>query len=264
MSVYNEAQSIAASIKSVLAQQSVCLELIVVDDGSAEIPSCTQRVCQSRRTNPSHSTTECGADRCLKCGLPTSLRSRNSASGRGDISAPNRLLTQLAYLDNNPDVVAISCGTRRLTERGEFLGNNNRDISPAEATRLLIERGVGISHAASMYRKEAFLRVGGYREQFRFAQDFDLWLRLSEVGLIGDCPEILFDVKIDEYGISATRIDQQKQLSNIAMQCYKSRRAGKSEEHLLKEAAAVSQDVRRRRTSWESFHQQRKSPVFYR
>ena len=35
-----------------------------------------------------------------------------------------------------------------------------------------------ISHSSIMYRKESILNIGGYNEECRFAEDYDLWLRL--------------------------------------------------------------------------------------
>jgi GT2 family glycosyltransferase len=43
-----------------------------------------------------------------------------------------------------------------------------------------------------MVRKDAIDRVGGYRPEFKHAEDLDLFLRLGEIGKLGNLPETLF------------------------------------------------------------------------
>src|SRR6266540_1177188 len=42
-----------------------------------------------------------------------------------------------------------------------------------------------------MMRRAAVQAVGGYHAEFEPAEDFDLWLRLSEVGRLANLPEVL-------------------------------------------------------------------------
>jgi hypothetical protein len=59
-----------------------------------------------------------------------------------------------------------------------------------------------------MFRKELFQKVGGYREMFRYTQDYDLWLRFSETKY-----ELLnVDKPLYKYIISPNEINTNKTL----------------------------------------------------
>ena len=83
--------------------------------------------------------------------------------------------------------------------------------------------------------------MGGYRTAFRFAQDWDLWLRLSERGSFAFVPEFLYAYRFEERGISAVKKRQQQALFGLAMAALEARAAGTSEEETLVQASAASE-----------------------
>ena len=46
-------------------------------------------------------------------------------------------------------------------------------------------------HGSVMFRRDAYERSGGYRAQFRYGQDWDLWYRLAALGKFQIVPEVL-------------------------------------------------------------------------
>ena len=45
-------------------------------------------------------------------------------------------------------------------------------------------------HGSVMFRREAYVKAGGYRAAFYYAQDWDLWYRLAALGkfaMVGQC-----------------------------------------------------------------------------
>jgi hypothetical protein len=91
-----------------------------------------------------------------------------------------------------------------------------------------------------MFRRSVYRQVGGYRAAFRYAQDYDLWFRMAERGLIAYCPETLITEVINDTGISASRKQIQERLGFLARDCAMARRRGQSEAGLLAEAAQLS------------------------
>ena len=92
-----------------------------------------------------------------------------------------------------------------------------------------------------MFRADAYGRVGGYRAAFRYAQDWDLWLRLTEVGQVGYVPDVLYAYRVTPDSISGSKRRQQEQLVALATQCREARQRGESEQELLRAAAACTQ-----------------------
>ena len=89
--------------------------------------------------------------------------------GAGDVSHPDRLALQAAYLDANPAVGAVGC--RRADNGRATISNDSVKRGPMLDVMLNYNP---FSHGEVMFRRSLFDRVGGYREAFRFAQDRDL------------------------------------------------------------------------------------------
>lgn len=263
LGVHNGAGRLSVSMDSVLCQTGVDFEVIVVDDGSTDgTPELLRRYAQNDSRIRLLRQQNAGLTAALSAGCQLARAPVIARQDVGDVSLPDRLEVQLQYLRTHSEVVAVGCGVRRVCEQGDLLGETPGRRSPSDVTRDLSEHGTGILHPASMFRKDAFERVGGYRTQFRFAQDTDLWLRLSEVGLIGECPETLFELTVDDHGISATRTDQQKKLWQLARACHRARKCGESEKPFLTVAQRISDEAPQSLSARQKNVQRRRAQYF--
>jgi hypothetical protein len=90
-----------------------------------------------------------------------------------------------------------------------------------------------------MFRRDVYEQVGGYRPQFRAAQDVDLRLRFEARGEVRILPDTLYAFRIREGSISATS-PIQKRLSRLAHDAAARRARGLDDAHVLAEAARLS------------------------
>ena len=90
-----------------------------------------------------------------------------------------------------------------------------------------------------MFRKRDFEAVGGYRSEFYFAQDSDLWCRLADRGAFLFLPEALYALRVQGGSITTRHRPRQRELYEIAHACRAARLAGKPEAPLLEAAARV-------------------------
>ena len=97
----------------------------------------------------------------------------------------------------------------------------------------------GPHHGTVMFRKSSYNAVGGYRPQFYFAQDLDLWSRLIETGRLGWVHQGLYQVRFTADSISAKNREEQHKLKKIIEACTRLRRKGDSEDALLKNAEKI-------------------------
>lgn len=111
--------------------------------------------------------------------------------GAGDISKEDRLKQQKRLLLSSDQTVAAGVSTQTINKEGKVIGKRIRDKVPKKDLRKGIIPRPG-THEAVMYDRGAYEKVGGYRTQFRFAQDIDLWLRLSEIGRFSNTQDILY------------------------------------------------------------------------
>lgn len=221
MAVYNGASRLEASVDSILGQSERDLELIVVDDGSTdEGPAILNRIAGTDQRLRIVSQENLGLTRALIRGCAEARASIIARQDCGDISHPERLRIQYDLLASDPSVTVVSCATRVRAPEGEplFLAIGDEE----EVRRSLREDGVdtirGLTHHGSaMFPRETYQQAGGYRPQFYFAQDLDLWIRMAALGRIVFSSEVLYEASIDADTISATRRREQIASAEIAI-----------------------------------------------
>lgn len=248
MGVYNAATTLERTLDSILSQDGVELEFIVVDDGSTDDSGdiLDRRAAQDGRLVVVHQA-NAGLTAALARGAEL-VRGRYIArqDAGGDRSLPGRLAAQVQMLDARPDAAFVTCGHRYLDAEDVYLCDEIRaEEEIARGLSTLRFPGVrGILHASAMFKTEAFRKVGGYRAEFTVAQDIDLWLRLHELGTCAAVPEALYDCRYELNGISGRRYAQQMAFAELAVRCAIARRQGQTEPPLLPQPQVVVNDTR--------------------
>ena len=109
-----------------------------------------------------------------------------------DILQTSRINIQRSYLDTNLDVAAVGGQIMFIDENGNLIRNrvSNYPVGKVE-TRKAFESGCYLAHPAVMYRKVSVLAVGSYRESFKYAEDYDLWLRLLDCFELDNVPDVV-------------------------------------------------------------------------
>jgi glycosyltransferase involved in cell wall biosynthesis len=241
VSVFNGQRHLRASLDSVLSQGGIQLELVVVDDGStdatpsilAEIAASDDRVRLIRQENR-------GLTEALILGCSQAEGAFIARHDADDVSLPGRLSKQLSLLRSNHRLSFVSCWAKALGPGDEVLFEVRRPADPSTATDLLRNQRIGPSgHGSVMFSRAHYERVDGYRREFYFAQDNDLWLRLSEVGQIGYVPELLYAYRVSTAAISSSYRNAQVALGDLGYRCREARRSALPEDELLRQAARV-------------------------
>lgn len=198
MAVHNEAEYLSDAVESILNQSYSNFEFIIVDDGSTDgSVDIVESISDDRirlQVNESNR------------GLPTSLN-RGIRASRGkyvarmdadDRSEMSRLEKQVGVLDEEPSVHVVGCWIRLINAEGDVLGTKKYEELPCDPDTIR-EKGPNIAHPSVMIRKRALQQVDGYREEFTYAQDLDMWVRMARefsTDFIRILPEYLFDRRI--------------------------------------------------------------------
>jgi glycosyltransferase involved in cell wall biosynthesis len=250
MSVFNGAEQLPATLDSILAQTETDYELIVVDDGSKDATPAILRSYASRdsrlRIIPQENR---GLTLALIAGCAAAQGPWIARHDCGDTSMPERLRKQLDAVRD--DVVLVSCAARYVGPGGELLY-----ISKAEGDDVrsaLLGSGIetirGIPHhGTAMFRRDAYVAAGGYRQEFRYAQDVDLWIRLAARGRFAIVNEVLYEAAYDVTAISGTRRHDQVELARISIAL----RDGGNPDTLLEQARHIGSIPRPRTRSDEA------------
>src|SRR5205807_6195039 len=106
---------------------------------------------------------------------------------------PKRLGVQLAYMRAHADCVAVGCRWLAIDPDGWPIRVGYQPQSHEEIDAFhLAGNGGGMPGPALFLRRTAVEAVGRYRPEFLLAEDYDLLLRLAEVGRLVDLPDVLF------------------------------------------------------------------------
>ena len=237
MSVFNGAATLTETLDGVLAQEGVAFEFIVVDDGSTDGSGAIldDHARRDERLRVFHQENR-GLTQALIRGCAAARGPFIARQDAGDLSLPGRLARQFAFLASNPEVVLTACGTRFVGPAGELLYEEvqHGDELQRGLEQLDSKRIRGPSHHGSvMFRRAAYHAVGGYRPEFRVAQDLDLWMRLAEVGGCIAVPKFLYQARWQAGSISHLRRGQQVLAADAILECRMCRRRGASERPVL-------------------------------
>jgi len=217
MPVYNVERYIAETIESMLAQTFGDFEFIIVDDGSTDgtVDTCRTYAERDPRIVLIHQPTRGnrGITPTLNEGLRHCRGEFVARMDAGDTSLPERLQRQIDYMRENPQCVALGTCLQQIDEDGDVICEVRFAEVHEEIVETLMGRRCGraLCHACAMIRNRPLQQIGGYRDEFKLAQDRDLWLRLAEQGELTNIPEVLFQVRTTvSSGLSRARGQEQR------------------------------------------------------
>jgi glycosyltransferase involved in cell wall biosynthesis len=216
--VRNGAQYIESALRSILADKHLIDTIIVVDDGSDDdtarlvsdfAPYSRLKVI---RQEPR------GLVAALNRGLEESQSPFIARMDADDISLAGRLQAQLSYLLQHDSVGAVGTQVCHIDSVGNSLGTRSYYPScPNEIRRRLLEGKCVVSHPTVLFRRSAVERCGGYRQVCCHAEDYDLWLRISERCAIANLPEVYLHYRRHREQISAIARVRQSLSRDLAL-----------------------------------------------
>ena len=227
--VWNGERYLKQAIESILGQDFTDFELIVIDDGSTD---WSAGIAGSFTGDPRVkllTQANAGVVAARNAGLNAACAEFVAFLDADDIAQPTRLSKQLAYLQSHPEVAAVGSHITYFDDDRGLLRTQKFPVG-ATAIALVLETGNPLAQPAVMLRKSMAVAVGGYRDAFKLgAEDYDLWLRLSERHSLDNLPEVLTFYRIHPDSLTHRRRHEQT-LAALAAACAHRRRiAGRSD-----------------------------------
>jgi glycosyltransferase involved in cell wall biosynthesis len=172
---FNGAQFLSESLASVRRQTRPLVEVLVVDDGSMDGSPEIARA-QGATVLPTFINSGPAAARNL--GIEFARGDLIAFIDADDTWAPDHCATLAALLERHPEAALAFSRERRI---GIWSGTHDRvlpDGEPVDAFWALLNKNI-VPQMGVVVRREVLLAVGGYDERMRYAEDYDLWLRLA-------------------------------------------------------------------------------------
>jgi glycosyltransferase involved in cell wall biosynthesis len=213
MPVYNAATYLRAAVESILAQTFRDFELIALDDGStdASLEILRQMAQQDTRIRVI-SRPNTGIVGALNDGVAAARGEFIARMDADDIALPHRFRRQLDFLRDNPGCVAVGSDVLQIDSDGDPICVQHWAETHEEIDKMLLHGGGGLAHPTAMIRTTAMQQIGGYRTEYQWVEDKDLWLRLAEIGQLANLPAPLLQYRLHETSVCWQRETEQRRL----------------------------------------------------
>lgn len=223
MSVYNGEKYLREAVDSILEQTFKDFEFLIVNDGSTDKTAEILKSYQDPRIKIINNEKNIGLTKSLNKGLKVAKGEYIARQDADDISLPERLKKEVEFLEQNINVGLVGTDYLFINEKGKMVHIVKCLNGSKELKEKLLE-GNQFGHGSVMLRRECIYRVGAYREEFKFSQDYDFCLRIAEVYDVANISEPLYKWRINIKSISVKKKMLQDKYASLAIELAKERK----------------------------------------
>ncbi|MGN6545821.1 MAG: glycosyltransferase family 2 protein [Aureliella sp.] len=213
--VFNAERYLPAALGSMLAQGFTDWEMICIDDGSRDAsgPMLDALAERDSRVRVVHQE-NAGLVATLNRGIAMAKGALICRMDSDDIAMPERLDRQVAFLREHPEHVAVGGAILKIDADSDPLGIDRLAADHEQIEQALLQRRTGLFHPTTLIRASALSAIGGYRSEYEWVEDHDLWLRLALRGRLANLPEVVLCYRLHAGSICWQRAATQRQRMN--------------------------------------------------
>ena len=206
MPAYNTGKYIREAIESVLRQDDIDFELIVVDDGSCDNTAEVVLSFNDPRVKLIRNKKNMGISYCHNLVIEISKSPFIAHVDSDDLVLPGAFQKMVDKLKSDPEIGQVHSYFFDIDEEGRitrdafrerwkhFLESRRPDI---DYKRALLVKGSIMNHLRT-YRKDVFDKVGKFNKKIRIGEDYEMAIRIIDKYDIKLVPEFLYCFRIHE------------------------------------------------------------------
>jgi glycosyltransferase involved in cell wall biosynthesis len=174
MAVHNEERFLKQAITSIINQSYRNFEFIIVDDASTDTsPKIIKKFAnKDKRIIVIRNSFRIGLTKSLNKALELAKGYLIARQDADDISSLNRFYHQIEAIKKEPNLAVIGSSYYEIDEQNRVIRTILVPKKPNFANRNQL------IHGSAVMVKKVVKQVGGYNESFKYAQDYELWLRI--------------------------------------------------------------------------------------
>jgi glycosyltransferase involved in cell wall biosynthesis len=220
---YNVEKYIKETLNSVINQSYNNFEVLVIDDSSTDSTAEEiKRIAKSDGRISYYKIEHAGRPSVPRnYGISKSSGEYVAFLDADDIWTRDKLKDQIRFLQKYPNLIFVY--SMSVTFGNVNVFSPYYEVLPllnkaATTNGELILKGNSITCSSVMVRKEYLQKTGGYDEDpnLKAVEDYDLWLRLSELGAFGFIPKIHVNYRIHGKQSSSDWETKQKRLEYLS------------------------------------------------
>lgn len=196
ISSYNHAHYIEETINSVINQTYPNIELLVIDDGSSDNSVELLTKLQKQHGFDLLIQENKGLSKTLNEAIARAKGELIVPFGSDDIMLPERITTQVNYIQDKPEVGICASNMDIIDSEGNLFPEKEQKHRHIPFRRLdfddiFLDRKPGAMAATLMLRKEALVKIGGFDPEIRL-EDLYIMLAITKAGYFMDVlPQVL-------------------------------------------------------------------------
>lgn len=234
---YNAEDFIRDSIESILHQSYKNFEYVLIDDGSLDntLSIINKYALEDRRILVVQKKNT-GLTDSLNVGLRQARGKWIARLDADDIALPDRLHDQLNFVEANNDVSLLGGGCVEIDQAGMEIKKHSYPSNHNMLMNSLRSINKFFPHSSAFFNKQMVIDLGGYNQRFCRSQDWDLWLRIGEIGGIACLGAPVVKLRKHSDMISNTNDGRLQTIMGMcAVICHLRRKAGLLDPSLMEE-----------------------------
>ncbi len=191
MPTYNASiKFLKEAVESILNQTFQDFEFIIIDDGSTDETSAYLNNLTDPRIRIIRNERNIGITRSLNIGFRVAQGKYIARMDSDDVSMPERLEKQFAFMESNTDVIV--CGSMLARYKGDVVPDQRKMRDMESYCIRMLFMNPGPSHPTAFFRREVLVQHHiEYDESLKFSQDYGMWMTISQFGRICTLPDRL-------------------------------------------------------------------------
>lgn len=212
MPVYNGEKYLEEAIKSILNQTFKYFEFLIVDDGSTDKSAEIIASFNDARIRLERNEVNLGLIKTLNKGFKLSKGKYIARMDCDDISLPKRLSIQTSFMEKNREIGVCGSWVKIIGLKQSFISKYPQNHEEARAYLLF---NTPFAHPAVIIRKEIIEKYQlEYDENYKHAEDYELWSRIIEHTKISNIPKVLLHYRMHPESASKKNSSIQAENSN--------------------------------------------------
>lgn len=193
---YNGEKYLGAAIESLLVQSSDDFEFIILDDCSCDKSVEIISGYSDKRIRFIQSGSNIGNAAIRNIGIGLSKGKYIAVQDSDDISSPERLKKQAAYLDQCQDVDCIATQAGIIDAQGLCLGHTQNPVVSNTGFRTFLLLYNFAIHSSLMFRRDSLSKLAiSYDDNLKYACDYRFMVDLCKSGIVHTLNERLVDYR---------------------------------------------------------------------
>jgi glycosyltransferase involved in cell wall biosynthesis len=198
MPIYNGERFLRRTLDSLIQQSFRDFEVIVVNDASPDHSRELVASYDDDRIRLIDNPQNLGQTGSLQVAMQNAHGEYLARQDQDDVSLPDRFARQVAFLDEHPEYGVLGTNYCVINDQDAIVEGTS-PAYPCETLSEMAWRLVWTDRlvdSSVMFRRKDAQEVGGYNLKYRYAQDYDLWVRLSFETGVARLSEVLLQLRV--------------------------------------------------------------------